>query len=1151
MDDLIKLFKNNTAIEALLSGQRQFVTDDTVGVALLIATSFHKKPQKYNIITSNLYNAQKMYDLLSTLIGENNCLFYPVDEMMRVNYVAESKEMLSQRLYVLGKLQEKDNFVLITHAAAVMKYMPSPDLFYKYVLYFEVDKTYDIKQIEKLLSECGYTRVHKIDNSLQYAIRGDILDIYSANNDYPVRIEFYDDVIESIRFFDISTQESIKNLKCVKILPSNEYLLDEDEISQMRQKVDEQYKKDMKQLIIEKQNLFSENISYLKDNLPNLSNKLMHKYYGFFQNSHFSILDYAKSAITFIANKEQLQVSNNTLLKESCDYLYSQFEEGLILSHLEIYRDINAVLKNNGNLYFATELVGREKSINFKIRPNSVVAFSLPQALELIKENISNGKKVIIALKSKQQLDIMKNMLINENIPFVYSDEFKISNDSLLLCSSILEEGFEIVDENVIVLGAKELFNYKVTSTKFTKRYKEAVILKSENDLHPGDYVVHETRGIGRFVDIQTLLVDGIHRDFLHIQYAGSDVLYIPLEQFKLVRKFVGKEGAVPKLTRLGSNEWENTKKKIKNRINDMADKLYSLYLERQKVKGFAFLPDDEIQMEFENMFPFELTKDQKECMQEIKEDMEKDVPMDRLLCGDVGFGKTELAFRAAFKAILSGKQVALLCPTTLLCRQHYERACERFMPFGVRLAVFSRLIDENTQKHNMEELAKGNINLVIGTHRLLSKKIIFKDLGLLIIDEEQRFGVAQKERIKEMKKNVDVLTLTATPIPRTLQMSLLGIRQLSQINTSPENRMPVQTYVIPKDNEVTKELMERELAREGQVFYLYNKVSTIYEVAKRIEKSIKFAKVGVVHGQMDRNEIEDVMLRFYSNEINILVCTSIIETGIDIPNVNMIIIEDADKFGLSQLYQIKGRVGRGSRIAYAYLLYNPQKNMNENARKRLKAIQDFTELGSGYKIAQRDLLIRGAGDILGPEQAGFIDTVGIDMYIQLLNEAIEEKKTGVIKTAEGHNSTINIDAYLPSEYIQESDKIEIYQEIEKINNYEDLEKFQNKISDIYGRLPDASKRLIKKKKLEIMVSNQSIFKSVKESSDFVEILLSSRISEMNGVGQILFKALTRYLRDIKVMFISRAISIKVRKRESWFDELYQIIEIIYKLFID
>ena len=620
------------------------------------------------------------------------------------------------------------------------------------------------------------------------------------------------------------------------------------------------------------------------------------------------------------------------------------------------------------------------------------------------------------------------------------------------------------------------------------------------------------------------------------------------MAQFQLVRKYLGKEGMTPRLSHLHSKDWENTKKKVKARINDLAERLMHLYVERSKIKGFEFQKDDEFQKQFEDEFEYELTKDQERALNEIKKDMESPFPMDRLLCGDVGFGKTEVAFRAAFKAILSGKQVAILCPTTLLARQHYELALKRFANFDVNIAIFSRLITKKDQTKFEKQVEEGKAHLIIGTHRLLSKSIHFKELGLLIVDEEQRFGVEQKERIKELKQDVDVLTLSATPIPRTLQISLIGVRSMSKIDTPPQDRMPIQTYVTPFKLDVVKELIERELGRNGQVFFLHNNIATLYNRVATLQKMMPNVIFGVAHGKMDREDIEDVMMRFYEGQIDVLVSTSIIENGIDVPNANMIIVEDSENYGLSQLYQIKGRVGRSSRIAYAYLMYSEFKVLNEKAQKRLKALQDFTELGSGYKIAQRDLMIRGAGDILGPEQAGFIDSIGLDMYIKLLNEAIKEKMDGEVEEENVEiNPVLNVDAYIPNSYAKEGDKIELYQEILHASSLDSLQSIKEKTRDVYGRLPEEVELLFVKRNIDLLSKDAHVLK-LEEKPKVVEIKLGDDYINIRGIGNILFEALIPFLAFVKISYANNVFKIQLNKRKEWMNDLEGILRSLLEI---
>jgi transcription-repair coupling factor (superfamily II helicase) len=594
----------------------------------------------------------------------------------------------------------------------------------------------------------------------------------------------------------------------------------------------------------------------------------------------------------------------------------------------------------------------------------------------------------------------------------------------------------------------------------------------------------------------------------------------VPLEQFRLVRKFISREGVEPRLNKLGTNEWEKTRKRLQENVENIADRLLSLYASREQHIGYAFSKDNEETIRFENAFLHELTPDQKNAVEDIKKDMESDRPMDRLVCGDVGFGKTEVAIRASFKAVCDSKQVAVLCPTTILSQQHFRTFTERYRDFPVEIRVLNRFVPVSEQKKVLADLKEGKIDILIGTHRLLSKDVVFKDLGLLVVDEEQRFGVEHKEKIKELKNNVDVLTLSATPIPRTLQMSLIGIRSLSQLETPPLNRYSVQTYVVEKNQAIVQEAIEKELAREGQVFYLYNDIDKMYNAARTLRHMIPHARIGIVHGKMDREAIEDAMMRFSNHELDVMVCTTIVENGIDIPNVNTILIENAQDFGLSQIYQIKGRVGRSDRIAYAYLLVPPRKQLSEVANKRLQAVKEFARLGSGYKIAMRDLTIRGAGDLLGPDQSGFIDTVGIDMYIDTLESAIEAKKSGkpVEEPKIETKANVNKTSYIPASFTSNDfDKLDMYQKIDMISSEEELESYKNDVIDQYGRLPKEVDALFLKKELDLRLQLPYV-QSYREIKGMTEITFSPLFSQ-NVDGVRLFEGFTKISKDITIRY--------------------------------
>lgn len=1140
---------NSKAATSLLEKKGNFVFGDTTGISLLFSAIFSKKPGKYSIICPNLYNAQKVADFISSLIGNENVLLYPGDDLLRSDLVTSSKEFLAQRLYVLNEVQKKKNFILVTHATAVISPIPNKIEFLQHSKQLKVGDHIDIRDLKQLAVSSGYSQVNKIDQSLQFAHRGDIFDIFSINYDYPVRIEFFDDEIESIHLFDIATQSSKESIDSVEILPATDCLFTNLELDEFKAKMSDQLVKDQNELGSELGEKLSENFSRDLERIENkIYNPRTYKYFKAIKKRYCSILDYYDSDLVFINNKKQFEIALEFSLKEERNYLREMFEHGNLPSHLEMYDDIDHVLKFQKTVLSSSLFKEHVDDVEFDIKPLVFSKANIPSLQLIIESYLPLAKKTIFCVSNAQQYNIVKEFLDDRKIEYEKLKTLAIPEKNVGIAMFSLDEGFEFSDEKIFFISSKELFGFQSHASRYSSKFKEGIILKNFDDLKPGDYVVHEFYGIGQFLSIETIEVDGIHRDFLNIQYAGTDKLYVPLTQFRLVRKYAGREGAQPRLSHLNSKDWEKTKKRIKERVNELADRLYQLYSERATATGFKFQEDDQLQMDFENEFPYELTKDQETAIKEIKEDMESDRVMDRLLCGDVGFGKTEVAFRAIFKAISSGKQAAILCPTTLLARQHYELAVNRFANYGVKIAIISRLIPEKQQKIYMKEIADGSIHLVIGTHRLLNKDFVFKDLGLLVVDEEQRFGVEQKERIKELKSNVDVLSLSATPIPRTLQLSLIGVRPVSQITTPPVNRNAIQTYVAPFNKGIVKELIEREISRKGQVFYIHNAVYSINQTANAIQRAIPYARIGVVHGQMDKEDIEDVMIRFYNGDIDVLVATSIIENGIDVPNANLIIVEDADHFGLSQLYQIKGRVGRGDTLAYAYLFYNEYKQINKNAEKRLKAIQDFAELGSGYKIAQRDLMIRGAGDILGPEQAGFIDSVGLDLYLKLLKEVIEEKKTGVAPEPPKPVTPFKIDAYIPEEYASNEDRIQLYQEIENAKTEEDLLDIKKHVRDVYGRLPKEVENLIDKRKIDIYLLGEE-FEKTNEYNDCIELVLSTKFSELNGIGNALFESLQPYLDKIVVTYLQKVLRIRLKKEGNWIKDLQTIVVVIKTLY--
>lgn len=1133
-NSLFDLIFHSEAMSILQGDNRRLVIDEESGTPLLIAGYFLNYNRPVTVVVSNLNSAEKIASSLASLVGEEKVMLFPFDEMLRLEAISTSKDLLGERLFVMANAVNNTNKILIVTAASAILPLPLPSLFKNSIQKIRCGETVVLEQLKLSLVKMGYEQVNKIDQSLQFASRGDILDIFPISQDKPIRIEFFGDEVDSIRYFDIASQTSIENLLEVDIIPANEFLFSEAELTNLKDKISQYNTR-------EEDECFSNIFAYKYS--PSTI-----RYYVSLKSATCSILDYFDANIIFVPDVEKCLDFDKKIRDDSKKYLDDLYSEGKLAFKSDIYLKSPPYYKDSKRIIYGHRYKETQEDVLFETRAIiSPSINSLVRLNELVLSYINVSDKVVFAITNKIQYDTLLSILDEQKVDYEQVDGLNLPPKHVGLTLHPLFIGFELIKEKITYISSLELFNFHQRASKFLSHFKEATILKSYEELTPGDYIVHEFNGIGQFEDIVTMEIDGINRDFLHILYAKGEYLYVPLEQFRLVRKYAGKEGVAPKLSSLNSDSWEKTKKRIKSRISDMADKLYDLYKLRNQEKGFAFPKDDELQSLFESEFPYELTPDQQVSIKEIKEDLESEHVMDRLLCGDVGFGKTEIAFRAAFKVISSGKQVALLCPTIILARQHYLRAIERFYNYGVKVVLLSRMVSNKEQNKIFKDIKSGAAHLIIATHRLLSDKIEFNDLGLLIIDEEQRFGVQQKEKLKMLKNNVDVLSLSATPIPRTLQLSLVGLREISQINTPPLNRMPIQTYVLPYRFDVVVDLIKREKARAGQTFYVRNDIDALYYQTRILSNALPAINFAVIHGQMEKEEIENVISEFYAGKIDVLMATSIIENGIDIPNVNLLIVEDADHYGLSQLYQIKGRVGRGTRIAYAYFMFNAQKRMTNQAAKRLKAIQDFNELGSGYKIAQRDLLIRGAGDILGEEQAGFIDTIGMDLYIKLLNEVIEEKTTGKVKEPPTINSMFSLNAYIPQDYASKEDKIEIYQEIEECDSIAALQSIRKRLRDIYGKLPDEVDLLLRKRRIDI-VGFAEPFTSILDKVSYIEIKYTRAFAYRDKIGMILFEALQPYLKIIKVYYVKNVLMIRLEKTGDWLKNLESIIEISLKI---
>lgn len=1125
MKDFWNLLKDDDAVIALNSRKEGLSSLTANAESLVVATAFKTRPRNMVVVKNNLYTAQQLYRKLTPLL-ESEVLLFSVEESLRVEAYASTPTMYADQMETLAELILNDTpKVIITHPMALVKYLPTVETFRRYIQHIKVGQTLPMSRFRDDLIMAGYKPVARVDQPLTFSMRGDIVDVFSIQHEQPLRIEFFDDEIDSIRFFDMTSQRTVSTVDETLIVPASILIYDED-FEPVEQRIRQQLERDVKRCDFpdELTGGVERDIDYLK---RHYFEHYLYRYRCFFSETA-QFLDYVKHPDIILSTGEEGQQNYRQVSEETAEFIRESFNAGRGLCYFSVFADYQQLLSSL-DYYDIGVFADFRHPVQTRIKP---AYFSLLPADKMVDEllKMRANRRLILALPESSRR-IISDILEQKNA----DDAFEFMDD-------LFEEGFAY--EGLTVLTARELFGTNIRKGRYSRKFNEAIQLDDYQDLEAGDYVVHNQYGIGQYQGIVTREIRGIHRDYLRILYKDDDELLVPLEQFRLVRKFVGSEGVGIRLSKIGSNTWSKTRAKVQADVNDIAARLVRLYSDREQNIGFAFSPDSENMKEFESAFEYELTRDQKKAIEEVKKDMESSRPMDRLLCGDVGFGKTEVAMVAAFKAINDLKQVAYLCPTTILSRQHYNTFVQRFQGFPVRVALINRFILESEQKQILRDLKEGKIDILIGTHRLLSNDVEFADLGLLIIDEEQRFGVQAKEKIKELKRSIDVLSLSATPIPRTLQMSLVGVMSLSQLDTAPNNRMPIQTYVVEKNQGLIREVIQRELARKGQVFYLHNNVSSIYQVAMRLEQELPEARIGVAHGKMNREEIEDVMYRFISGEYDVLLCTTIIETGIDISNANTIIIDRADTFGLSQLYQIRGRVGRSDRIAYAYLMYNPTRQLSEVATKRLQAIKDFTELGSGYKIAMRDLTIRGAGDLLGERQAGFINTVGMDMYLELLEEAINAQK-GIVKEPEEELRRISgIDGYIPENFTpQDYEKITLYQRIDKVKELPRLIALQEEITDRYGKLPQEVKMLFEKKRVEIML-NSPMFEGFDEFDKECRLVLSESYSQqVDGVR--LFESIMKLSPDIKLRYNRNRITLIFIKRKNWLNYVMEAMKIV------
>ncbi|HGL8269948.1 TPA: transcription-repair coupling factor [Streptococcus pneumoniae] len=1065
MVTLLDLFSENDQIKKwhqnLTDKKRQLILGlSTSTKALAIASSLEKE-DRIVLLTSTYGEAEGLVSDLISILGEE--LVYPfwVDDAPMVEFLMSSQEKIISRVEALRFLTDSSKKgILVCNIAASRLILPSPNAFKDSIVKISVGEEYDQHAFIHQLKENGYRKVTKVQTQGEFSLRGDILDIFEISQLEPCRIEFFGDEIDGIRSFEVETQLSKENKTELTIFPASDMLLREKDYQRGQSALEKQISKTLSPILK----------SYLEEILSSFHQKQSHadsrKFLSLCYDKTWTVFDYIeKDTPIFFDDYQKLMNQYEVFERDLAQYFTEELQNSKAFSDMQYFSDIEQIYKKQSPVTFFSNLQKGLGNLKFdKIYQfNQYPMQEFFNQFSFLKEEIERYKKMdyTIILQSSNSMGskTLEDMLEEYQIKLDSRDKTSICKESVNLIEGNLRHGFHFVDEKILLITEHEIFQKKLKRRFRRQHVSNAERLKDYNELEKGDYVVHHIHGIGQYLGIETIEIKGIHRDYVSVQYQNGDQISIPVEQIHLLSKYISSDGKAPKLNKLNDGHFKKAKQKVKNQVEDIADDLIKLYSERSQLKGFAFSADDDDQDAFDDAFPYVETDDQLRSIEEIKRDMQASQPMDRLLVGDVGFGKTEVAMRAAFKAVNDHKQVVILVPTTVLAQQHYTNFKERFQNFAVNVDVLSRFRSKKEQTATLEKLKNGQVDILIGTHRVLSKDVVFADLGLMIIDEEQRFGVKHKETLKELKKQVDVLTLTATPIPRTLHMSMLGIRDLSVIETPPTNRYPVQTYVLEKNDSVIRDAVLREMERGGQVYYLYNKVDTIVQKVSELQELIPEASIGYVHGRMSEVQLENTLLDFIEGQYDILVTTTIIETGVDIPNANTLFIENADHMGLSTLYQLRGRVGRSNRIAYAYLMYRPEKSISEVSEKRLEAIKGFTELGSGFKIAMRDLSIRGAGNLLGKSQSGFIDSVGFELYSQLLEEAIAKRNGNAnanTRTKGNAELILQIDAYLPDTYISDQrHKIEIYKKIRQIDNRVNYEELQEELIDRFGEYPD------------------------------------------------------------------------------------------------
>lgn len=1146
-------------LEKMTSHSRQMVTGLTdMTKVLWMAEIFKARQGSQIIITDNNYHAQQMLTALRGYLGSEFVYDFPVDDSIAIEQSVASPQAQATRLDTLKALIGQEPVIVVTTIAGARKKLIAPSKFSTAHIAFNFEDEYELGEVQEKLQTLGYRMQAQVEKPGDMAIRGSIVDIYPLNMENPIRLDFFDTQLDSIRSFDINSQRSIENLEQINVLPATEQVLTAKELADGQLHLMERMQAQRQELVGAHKKHLTDHFDRLFDQLTP-ENKEINLYLENFTKVH-SIIDYLSlTGLIIFDDLAHLLETEKQIDMQNASWLTEQLAQQAVLADINLGDGLHDLVRTKKQpQLLVTHLqkgIGNFKLTNLINVKNRIMQEFFSQ-LPLLKDEIERWLRqkytiILVAISQERQLaiqQILQDFEIKTNLVATNN----ILQNVVQVVELPINQGFELLDQKVAVITENELFNQvKVQRPKQARpKISNTERIKSYAELKVGDYVVHINHGIGVYEGIHTLTVKGLKQDYIKIGYQKDAKIFIPVTQLNLIQKYVGAEDKQPKINRLGGSEWAKTKRKVATQIEDIADELIDLYAKRDAAKGFAFTANPAAMAKFTDAFIYTETPDQLRSTDEVLADMQKAKPMDRLLVGDVGFGKTEVAFRAAYQAFLDNKQVAILVPTTILAQQHFESMQERFGAFGVRIALLSRFQTKQQVKLVLEQVAQHQIDMVVGTHRVLSKDVQFADLGLLIVDEEQRFGVKHKERLKALKNNVDVLTLTATPIPRTLHMSMLGVRDLSVIETPPANRYPIQTYVIEQNGDVIASAIEKEISRQGQVFYLHNRVEDIEKVADYLKMLVPNARVAYAHGQMTEIQLENVLYNFINKEYDVLVATTIIETGVDIPNANTLIIERADHMGLAQLYQLRGRVGRSARIAYAYFTYPENQVLNEESEKRLAAIRDFTELGSGFKIAMRDLSIRGAGNLLGKQQHGFIDSVGYDLYVQMLKEAVDKKQGKVVLERTDAEINLGIEAYIPDSYITNPlQKIEMYQKIRQAQQVDANEEVVADLIDRFGDYPVEVENLIQVSEIK-QLADLALVNKIEKTDHFIFVSFN-----LKNVFKTLSKELIASLDKTKFRSVISEATDSIFKikfiiqptmhQQDWLDELKLYLNVV------